>query len=377
MKTEPASSIHPSSLIRQPLHPLSGSYDPADVAFLLKPVRVAPTPVAEKERLIQSGRRHYSEMISAERLPSAAYLDVFHRALARVKARFARDVLALAARLAARLGGVTLVSLARAGTPVGVLLARALRGAFGVPAAHYSVSIIRDRGIDEVALRFILERHPAGSVAFVDGWTGKGVIARELTSAVAAFNARTGAGLDAGLYAVADLCGAAAVAATGDDYLIPSAVLGATVSGLVSRSILNADVVGPGDFHGCVVYDEFAPHDLSRWFVDEVSAEVVRQAPAFTPPPPPDPAALRRASAAFLEAVRERTGVRDPNHVKPGLGEATRVLLRRVPDRLIVRDPGSPDVEHLLILAREKAVPTETDPDLPYAAAALIREVDG
>jgi hypothetical protein len=378
---EPASSIQPSPLILHPSRPFSGSYDPADVTFLLKPVRLAPTDVAEKERLIQSGRRHYSEMISAERLPSAAYLAVFHRALARVKARFARDVLALAARLAERPGGVTLVSLARAGTPVGVLLARALRGVFGVPAAHYSVSIIRDRGIDEVALRFILDRHPAASVAFVDGWTGKGVIARELASAVTAFNARTGAGLDAGLYAVADLCGAAAVAATCDDYLIPSAVLGATVSGLVSRSILNADVVDPGDFHGCLYYDEFAPHDRSRWFVDEVSAEVNRQAQSFTPSPAPDDAGrarrLRRASAAFLESVRERSGVRDPNHVKPGLGEATRVLLRRVPDRLIVRDPDSPDVEHLLVLAREKAVPTDTDPALPYAAAALIKELDG
>lgn len=377
MMTTPPPAPHPSPLTPHPPDGFSGSYDPADVTFLLKPVRLVPTPVAEKERLIQSGRRHYSEMISAERLPSATYLDVFHRALARVKARFARDVLALAARLAERPGGVTLVSLARAGTPVGVLLARALRGVFGVPAAHYSVSIIRDRGIDEVALGFILDRHPAVSVAFVDGWTGKGVIARELTSAVTAFNARTGAGLDPGLYAVVDLCGAAAVAATGDDYLIPSAVLGATVSGLVSRSILNAEVVGPGDFHGCLYYDEFAPHDLSRAFVDDVSAEVVRQAPAFTPPPPPAPAVLRRASAAFLAAVRERAGVRDPNHVKPGLGEATRVLLRRVPDRLIVRDPDSPDVEHLLVLAREKAVPTDTDPALPYAAAALIKELDG
>jgi hypothetical protein len=367
----PASSIHPSPLILHPSEPFSGSYDPADVSFLLKPVRLAPTPVAEKERLIQSGARHYSEMISAEKLPSAAYLEVFRRALARNKARFARDVAALAARLAERPGGVTLVSLARAGTPVGVLLARAL----GAP--HYSVSIIRDRGIDEAALNHILERHPAASVVFVDGWTGKGVIARELAGAVAGFNARTGAGLDAGLWAVADLCGAAAVAATTDDYLIPSAVLGATVSGLVSRSILNTDVVGPGDFHACLYYDEFVPHDLSRAFVDAVSAEMAGQ-----PSPPPAGVAgraeeLRRASAAFLATVRERSGVRDPNHVKPGIGEATRVLLRRVPDRVLVRDPHSPDVEHLLVLAREKSVPVETDPSLPYAAAALIKELDG
>jgi hypothetical protein len=152
-------------------------------------------------------------------------------------------------------------------------------------------------------------------------------------------------------------------------------VLGATVSGLVSRSILNADVVGPGDFHGCLFLREFAAHDLSREFVDEVAAAMTGPAPAAAPPA--DAAGLRRASAAFLAAARERTGVRDPNHVKPGIGEATRVLLRRVPDRVFVRDPDSPDVEHLLVLAREKGVPVETDAALPYAAAALIKELDG
>src|SRR5262245_29747974 len=134
----------------------SGSYQPQDVQFLLKPVRLTATPVEEKERLIQLSRRHYSEMISAESLPSPRYLEVFHEALAREKDRVAQDVRALAGLVArARTGPVTLVSLARAGTPVGVLLGHALRNRFGRRVAHYSISIIRDRGIDEVALRFI------------------------------------------------------------------------------------------------------------------------------------------------------------------------------------------------------------------------------
>src|SRR5438045_1955951 len=101
----------------------SGSYDPDDVLFLLKPVQLAPTSLLEKERLIQSGRRHYSEMISPEPLPSPVYLRLFYQAMERQTARFAQHVLQLAALLArARGGPVALVSLARAGTPVGVLL---------------------------------------------------------------------------------------------------------------------------------------------------------------------------------------------------------------------------------------------------------------
>jgi hypothetical protein len=358
----------------------SGSYHPDDVTFLLKPVRLEPTEIGAKERLIQSGRRHYSEMISREALPSPAYLRVFHEALEREKSRFGRDLLILARQLATlRPGNVTVVSLARAGTPVGVLVTRALRRLLACPAHHYSVSIIRDRGIDATALQYILEHHPDESVVFVDGWTGKGVIARELRQAVTAFNARHGSALDPGLYAVADLCGAATFAATTDDYLIPSSILGATVSGLVSRSILNDTVVGPGDFHGCLYYEEFAAADLSRGFVDDVFRAMERSAPGSNGSGATlEQQARRRAeSEKLLAHLRRRGAVKNLDHIKPGLGEATRVLLRRVPDRLLVRDAGAADVAHLLLLAREKNVPIVVDADLPYAAVALIKELDG
>jgi hypothetical protein len=359
----------------------SGSYDPEDVTFLLKQVELESTSVAEKERLIQSGRRHYSQMITREQLPSPVYLRVFHQAMAREQARFAGDLLALARHLAAaRSGPVTLVSLARAGTPVGVLLARTLRRHFGRPATHYSLSIIRDRGIDEVALRFIVARHPAESVAFVDGWTAKGVIAAELHDAVAAFNNKQGTRLDPGLFVVADLGGVAAWAATTEDYLIPSSILGATVSGLVSRSILNARVIGPGDFHGCLFYKEFEPHDLSRWFVDRLAEEIVRQvdvAGGERGLTNAESAWTGQRGAALLTLARERFAVRTANHVKPGVGEATRVLLRRLPECVLVRDPAAPEVAHLLVLAGEKGVRVVVEPALPYRAAALVKELKG
>ncbi len=354
----------------------SGSYDPDDVTFLLKRVRIEPTPLEEKERLIQSGRKHYSEMIGAEPLPSPVYLRVFHQALARQKERFAQHVVTLAAVIdRSRQGPLVLVSLARAGTPVGVLLARILRHRFGREVAHYSISIIRDRGVDEVALRYILARHDASRVVFVDGWTGKGVIARELVKSVLAFNEKEGKRLDPGLFAVADLCGLAAAAATDEDYLIPSSVLGATISGLVSRSILNDTVTGPGDFHGCLYYEEFREHDLSRWFVETIMSDAVR-VQAGEPETAAQRERLRQRSAGFLQEARERFGVCDVNHIKPGIGEATRVLLRRVPDRLLLRDRDHPDVEHLLVLAGEKQVAIEVDPSLPYLAVGLIREVE-
>ncbi|MDP3842792.1 MAG: cysteine protease StiP family protein [Oxalobacteraceae bacterium] len=359
-----------------------GSYRQDDVEFLLK--RLAQQPfveIAHKEQLIQSGARHYSEMLSPEALPSARYLQVFNDAFAANRQQMARDCLALAALIAARrTGPITLVSLVRAGTPVGVILKHLLQRVIGRDAAHYSISIIRDRGIDQVALQHILDRgHMPESIVFIDGWTGKGVISRVLEQAVGDFNRRHDVAIDSGLYVLSDLAGTAACAASSSDYLIPSSILNATVSGLVSRSVLN-DAIGPADFHGCVYYDRFEAHDQSRAFADGLIADGVRLAERDGIPDaaPIDRAQVAAISAEFLRATMVQHRIDDVNLVKPGIGEATRVLLRRVPRLLILRDPDAPDVAHLKLLAAEKSVALSVDPDLPYQAVSLIRSaLDG
>ena len=55
----------------------SGSYDSADVQFLLEPIDMPPTPVPEREKLIQSGERHYSELLAPEMVPSAEYIELY------------------------------------------------------------------------------------------------------------------------------------------------------------------------------------------------------------------------------------------------------------------------------------------------------------
>ncbi|MFP4279785.1 MAG: cysteine protease StiP family protein, partial [Halochromatium sp.] len=387
-----------------------GSYRPEDVRFLLTPIRLEPTPVAEKERLIQSGQRHYSEMLSHESLPSPRYMALFEQAWAMNRERMARGLLDLAAIIAAKQAdAITLLSLARAGTPVGVVLKHTLTEVFARSVAHYSLSIIRDRGIDRQALRYVLDEagHDPASIVFVDGWTGKGVIARELRRALADFVPSHGLGsgqdsgqdashgrsrpasrgehegqdqrpvpsgrLAASLYALTDLAGVG-IAPSDEDYLIPSSILNATLSGLVSRSILNAQI-GPEDFHGCVYYAEFAPQDRSVWFVEALRETIREQlAAGYQPNPVPiDPAPARTRSQRLIAELKTRFAIDDDNLIKPGIGEATRVLLRRVPELLILRDAGIPEVAHLRQLADEKAVRWEVDANLPYKAIALIQ----
>ncbi len=354
----------------------SGSYRPDDVKILLKPMEMEPVEVAEKERLIQSGQRHYSEMLSHESLPSPRYMKIFHQAFAMTRRRMAQGLLDLAAIVAARRSGdITLVSLARAGTPIGVILKHVLAKVFDRQVVHYSISIIRDRGIDQNALRFILndEAREAAGIVFVDGWTGKGVIARELAASVETFHKAHGTRLDSNLFALTDLAGVG-IAPSDEDYLIPSSILNATMSGLISRSILN-ERIGPEDFHGCVFYREFAAWDLSRWFVDELMREIhdLLEEDYAPCPTPVDPRRAREGSRRLLAAIKDRFGITDENLIKPGIGEATRVLLRRVPELLMIRDPRTPESLHLLQLAQEKQVHWKVDPTLPYQAVSLIK----
>ena len=358
-----------------------GSYRPQDVEFLLKPLALSQAQtenVADKESLIQSGARHYSEMLTPETLPSPAYRALFERAHALNRERMARDCLVLASLIARHHGPApVLVSLARAGTPVGAIVAHLLRACTGASVAHYSVSIVRDRGIDTHALDHILARgHAPGALAFVDGWTGKGVISRELERFVQAYNQSRQVDIESGLYVLSDLAGSARCAASGDDYLIPSSILNATISGLVSRSILN-DAIGPNDFHGCVWFSAFADADLSCWFVDDIVSVALKifAAEGMPDPAPADRAALAAQSHAFMASELARQGVQDANLIKPGIGEATRVLLRRLPRLLLVRDAQAEGVQHLLALAHEKSVAVQVRPDLPYHAVSVIRSV--
>ncbi len=106
----------------------SGSYAADDVQFLLQAVQMETTDVLEKERLIQSKQKHYSEMISLESAPTDVHKALYERALEQNGTRMAMDVQSLALALSEACTGpsIVLVSFVRAGLPLGVLLRRAL-----------------------------------------------------------------------------------------------------------------------------------------------------------------------------------------------------------------------------------------------------------
>ncbi|MGF6961071.1 cysteine protease StiP domain-containing protein [Paraburkholderia youngii] len=349
----------------------SGSYAPEDVHFLLQRVQMSFTTVEEKELLIQTNRKHYSEMVSFEQAPTDVHKGLYTHALARNGARMASNVQSLALALSAAYTGpsIALVSFVRAGVPLGVLLRRALVE-MGRDTHHYGVSIIRDRGIDMVALEAIIQLHGAEKIAFVDGWTGKGAISDELKRTL---DDDKRFPEEPRLVVLADPCGRAWLAGSAEDWIIPSGILGATVSGLVSRTIWPTQ----GGLHGCVTYDHLPKHDVTREFIDKIEAERGALGEVYPATPWTNEQRLELQASAddVVSSLATRFGIFNLNRVKPGIAEATRAVLRRVPDHVLVRDSNDSDVQLLMHLTDRAGVTVEeAGADLgPYRAATITR----
>ncbi|MGW7258443.1 phosphoribosyltransferase [Streptomyces sp. NPDC054834] len=377
---EPPHAPERPAMLPEPLRgPAFSSYPPEEVGWLLQDLSdvTLEAPTEEREEAIQSGGAHYAESLPVEYQPSEQYQALFHAALEASAARIARAVgVVTETVIAERSPRPVLVSLARAGTPVGVLMRRWAKFRHGLELPHYAVSIVRGRGIDANALRWLAAHHDPRDVVFVDGWTGKGAITRELADALTEFEDSDGVtGFDPEIAVLADPGSCVRTYGTRDDFLIPSACLNSTVSGLISRTVLRADLVGPNDFHGAKFYRELAGADVSVAFLDAVSARFQEVADDV------DEAVKELAAGdrtptwegwKAVERISEEYGIHDVNLVKPGVGETTRVLLRRVPWKILARAGAGPDLDHVRLLAEQRGVPVEEVDELPYTCVGLI-----
>jgi hypothetical protein len=346
---------------------MKSSFKNDDVTLLLKDITglVKPLPTEEREKLIQSGI-HYSQMLPLEYKPTEKYIQVYEESLKTFGQATADAVAAVSDKIVDKKGsdGV-IVSLARAGTPVGILVRRYIRKKYGYDYPHYSISIIRDRGIDENAMRYILDRHAPESIQFLDGWTGKGVIYRELQKDIGTIK-----GVDDTLAVLADPAGLTDMCGTHEDILIPSSCLNCTICGLISRTFLRDDIIGKHDFHGAAYYGELADEDRTYEFInyieslfryDDTNQNIIQVQDGMT----------------TVKCIAKKEGIDDINLIKPGIGETTRVLLRRVPWKIIINNRFQDDAELNPVkrLALEKKVPIVYGELDNYKCCGIIRQI--
>lgn len=368
----------------------SGSYLPSEVTLLLDIVSadsvndISPT---QKEALIQSGQRHYSDMLTLEKPPSATHEALYNQALMAGKQRMANDVTNLAFSLhqlfhacVSASQPLILVSLVRAGLPIGVLLQKALSDAsasYALASQHYGVSIIRDRGLDPVALQYILQQHPHSPIVFVDGWTGKGAIYGELQRSLAKITDKRqqaqlfhqGDGVIP-LVTLADPAGVAWLSASNDDWLMPASLLNSTVSGLISRTLYREPSDG---LHQAVYYDKLQPWDRSGEFIQTIDA-LRQQTPLSTP--------LTGkllpifATQSVIDDLAARFAISNRNRIKPTIAEATRAILRRDPECVLVNEMADgQDTALLRHLCEEKNIQLIADTSIaPYQAVTIIKD---
>ena len=367
----------------------SGSYLPSEVTLLLDIVSadsvndISPT---QKEALIQSGQRHYSDMLTLEKPPSATHEALYNQALMAGKQRMANDVTSLAFSLhqlfhacVSASQPLILVSLVRAGLPIGVLLQKALSDAsasYALASQHYGVSIIRDRGLDPVALQYILQQHPHSPIVFVDGWTGKGAIYGELQRSLAQItDKRQQAQLFhqgervIPLVTLADPAGVAWLSASDDDWLMPASLLNSTVSGLISRTLYREPSDG---LHQAVYYDKLQPWDRSGEFIQTIDA-LRQQMPL--PTPLTGKLLPTFATQSVIDDLAARFAISNRNRIKPTIAEATRAILRRDPECVLVNEMADgQDTALLRHLCEEKNIQLIADASIaPYQAVTIIK----
>ncbi|NLY44315.1 MAG: cysteine protease StiP family protein [Clostridiaceae bacterium] len=353
-----------------------GSYSRDDCIFVLKNINgmLKEQSNEEREKAIQRGV-HYSEMLPIEYVPNEEYMDLFYSTLASTASKIAGHVATVCEQIIRQRGeDVILVSLARAGTPIGVLIKRYIKYKFGLNLPHYSISIIRGKGIDENALLYIISRHQSTNLQFIDGWTGKGAIAGALFKACSEFENKYKISLSPDLAVLSDPAKCAPIYGTREDFLVPSACLNSTVSGLISRTVLRDDIIGSYDFHGAKYYTEWAKEDVSNFFVDSI-ARYFLQAEPDRSIIDGEKEVLNNGIKEVMR-IKEEFGIPDINMVKPGVGETTRVLLRRIPWKILVDSKENPYIKHILLLAEDRKVPVEEYKNMSYSCCGLIKTMD-
>jgi Phosphoribosyl transferase (PRTase)/PELOTA RNA binding domain len=337
------------------------SYLETDLKLHLDLGEVELVDILEKERRLKQGES-YGRLLTPETLPNAEQSHWFEVLLEQHGPRIAAQIVSLGNQLRVAYGShLTLVSLARAGIPVGVSLTRFLR-TLGCDVSHHGISIIRGHGLDMVALEEIVRERGSNGIVFMDGWTGKGSIRNELNQSLTEQKS-AGQTVAPTLAVLCDPAGIADFQATFEDQILPHACLNATVGGLISRTFLH-----DGARHAARFETDLVSADSSLEYVNRIERLMLEgNHLSISLGVRPINAAAQALELGLLH------GTKNPHHVKPSLGEAWRTLLRRKP-RALLLGPEHAEQTAILAYAQHKNVPLTRVEAMPYQAIALLGE---
>ena len=331
---------------------------------------------------------HFSHSPKIESAPDEQTLQTYRWAMSIYAKQLSQGISRLAHTLIStaeteRKERIILISLARAGVPIGALLQGTLQR-LKINSQHYVISLVLDRGLDTRALLYLREHEPNSTVFFVDGWTGKGAVSDELEQSLQtfqrAFNLESSEplGRPPRLVVLSDLAGRAWCAINGEDDLIPSSLLGAPICGLLGRPQLVLSNHPLWDRHMCPHWRHLCVWDQSRAHLKGLLPLVYRSlTQSSTEHSSPicwgedERMAQQRRIQKLIHRVSSHPLYQRLGQIKPGIAEASRAVWRRAPAHVWIRDPHDPRCAPLMYWIAQKHIVWTHTSSLELGAVAL------
>lgn len=324
---------------------MQSSYKDGQVTCLFSNFEGNLLSIEDKEAMIRSGE-NYGNILSEEDRPEDEYLNIFDNLNKKLSTKLSVPIMQLVEHFHTThpVGRpIVLLSIARAGTPIGVVISSILKSRFNREVHHYSISVIHGYGIDKFAMDYVLKNHSNEDVIFLDGWVSQGRITKTIESTASNWS------VNPQLYCVSDPSGIQNAVATREDILLPSAILNATVSGLLSRSVYNSE-----GFDTVEYYSQYKDIDRTHHFIDQL----VSCCNEIDNIPQRD---IIDCSSQRLKALKQinnfcnQYGVIEKD-IKVGIGEVSRSLLRRIPTLVVVDHSAKEEVEHMIYLSKKRNI---------------------
>lgn len=333
-----------------------------DVILLLTDVtgRVEPVSMDERAERVAKGE-HVRSIIINEYEVSQQYRDIVHKHMDNYIENMAKYVGILAEQLWQVKGNeLVLVDIVRAGIPIGILVKNYIKKYYNVDIYHYGISLVK--GLDPNAMHYIINKHGTKGIQFIDGWTGKGTVAKEVRNSAKEYD-----GVDTSLAVLSDCINQAKYTGTREDVYIPHSPLNAAVTGLVSITVKNQIYSGDNGFHAALYLKDLEEYDESQDFVDKVSSKFTKQKPY-------EINSDKQVDDTEIDKIAERLK-RDKKLLNPGINEAARAVLRRDLEELIVCNKADYDLLPLIELAKSKGVDVrEVDWLKGYKAVSVAKD---
>lgn len=114
---------------------------------------------------------------------------------------------------------------------------------------------------------------------------------------------------------------------------------------------MKSDIIGENDFHGAVYYEKLMNEDRTYEFISTVEKFFNLQDYIEVKNVNPEINGLEE-----VKMLADKYGIQNINFIKPGIGETTRVLLRRIPWKILISREHltSNELELVFQLAKEK-----------------------